>query len=63
MLAQRKKESGLYTNKWIWYKMYQQTEKEAIERLKVPRRYDFELRLKYWNDPDYPFDWTEGDFC
>lgn len=47
----------------IEHKIYQQTEKEAIERLRVPRRYDFELRLRYWNDPDYPFDWTEGAFC
>lgn len=19
--------------------------------------------VKYWEDPDYPFDWTEGEFC
>lgn len=41
--------------------LYKKTEAEAIRRLKVYRPYHCEAN--YWNDPDYMFDWTEGDFC
>ena len=41
--------------------LYKKTEAEAIRRFKVYRPYHCEAN--YWNDPDYMFDWTEGDFC
>lgn len=40
--------------------LYAKTEKEARKRFKVWERYDFSVN--YWNDPDYLFDWTEGEF-
>lgn len=40
--------------------IYSKTEKEAMKRFKVPNRFD--IKVEYWNDPDYLFDWTEGDF-
>ena len=36
-------------------------EKQAQKRFHV---YERSWRdVKYWEDPDYPFDWTEGEFC
>lgn len=40
--------------------LYDKTEREAARRFGVPRGYRPDER--YWNDPDYLFDWTEGDF-
>lgn len=42
------------------HKIYMETEMKAKERFKVYRREAFVP--KYWEDPDYPFDWTEGEF-
>lgn len=42
------------------HKEYAKSEAEAARRLRVPRGYVMEL--KYWDDPDYLFDWTEGEF-
>ena len=40
---------------------YSETEKVAIKRFGLIRGY--EPSFKYWNDPDFFFDWTEGEFC
>lgn len=40
--------------------IYAKTEKEAMKRYRLFNRFDIEV--KYWNDPDYFFDWTEGKF-
>ena len=40
---------------------YSETEKVAIKRFGIIRGY--EPSFKYWNDPDFFFDWTEGEFC
>ena len=40
--------------------IYSKTEKEARLKLKVCEPYH--MGLKYWNDSDYLFDWTEGEF-
>ena len=40
--------------------VFQKTEIEATKRFHLNP--SFNLRVKYWNDPDYPVDWTEGDF-
>ena len=40
---------------------YAETEKNAIKKFKIYRGY--EMEMKYWNDPDYLFDWTEGEFA
>ena len=40
--------------------IYQKTEMDACNRLHLPPTYIW--RVKYWNDPDYPVDWTEGEF-
>ena len=40
--------------------VYQKTEMEACRRFHLKPAFDW--RLNYWNDPDYPVDWTEGDF-
>jgi hypothetical protein len=40
---------------------YFETEKTAKKKFNVYDYYIFE-GIKYWNDPDYPVDWTEGDF-
>ena len=42
------------------HKVYDKTEKEAIQRFGVIKGY--EMSMPYWNDPDYLFDWTEGEF-
>lgn len=41
--------------------LYAKTEREAMERFKVCQSYHYDQ--KYWDDPDYMFDWTEGEFC
>lgn len=33
----------------------------TIKRFGIIRGY--EPSFKYWNDPDFFFDWTEGEFC
>lgn len=43
------------------HRLYAETEKQARERFKVYERCWCEP--KYWEDPNYPFDWTEGEFC
>lgn len=40
---------------------YSETEKVALKRFGIIRGY--EPSFKYWNDPDFFFDWTEGEFC
>lgn len=43
------------------HRIYNEKEKQARKRFKI---YDSRgVNVKYWEDPDYPFDWTEGDFC
>lgn len=43
------------------HKEYDEQEKQARKRFHV---YERSWRdAKYWEDPDYPFDWTEGEFC
>lgn len=40
---------------------YFETEKKAKEKFKAYNHYIFD-DIKYWNDPDAPIDWTEGEF-
>lgn len=40
---------------------YQETLKKARAKFRVFEQ-SYEMMLKYWNDPDYLFDWTEGEF-
>ena len=43
------------------HKEYDEQEKQAQRCFHV---YERSWRdAKYWEDPDYPFDWTEGEFC
>jgi hypothetical protein len=42
------------------HRIYEEKEKQARKRFKVDERYW--SGEKYWEDPDYPFDWTEGEF-
>lgn len=41
--------------------IYTKTEQEARNRLNVHERSPY-IKEKFWNDPDYLFDWTEGEF-
>lgn len=41
--------------------IYAKTEADARERLHVYERSPY-VKEKFWNDPDYLFDWTEGEF-
>lgn len=43
------------------HKEYDEQEKQARKRFHVYERSWHDA--KYWEDPDYPFDWTEGEFC
>lgn len=43
------------------HRIYNEKEKQARKRFKIYDSHGF--NVKYWEDPDYPFDWTEGDFC
>ena len=43
------------------HRIYAEKEKQARKRFHVPERPWY--TVKYWEDPNYPFDWTEGDFC
>lgn len=43
------------------HKEYNEKEKLARERFHVHER--LWCKEEYWEDPDYPFDWTEGEFC
>ena len=48
---------------WIPIDHVKYKESEEAARNKY-RLYDYPIfhDIKYWNDPDYPIDWTEGDF-
>ena len=41
--------------------IYKAKEQLAKERFHVHER--LWCKERYWEDPDYPFDWTEGEFC
>ena len=41
--------------------IYSKTEKAAFDRWGHMPWIDFETH--HWNDPEYPIDWTEGEFC
>ena len=43
------------------HREYNEKEKLAKERFHVHER--LWCKERYWEDPDYPFDWTEGEFC
>lgn len=43
------------------HREYYEKEKLAKERFRVHERIWSDE--KSWEDPDYPFDWTEGEFC
>lgn len=43
------------------HREYYEKEKLAKERFHVHERIWGDE--KSWEDPDYPFDWTEGEFC
>ena len=43
------------------HREYNENEKLAKERFHVHDRIWGDE--KSWEDPDYPFDWTEGEFC
>ena len=43
------------------HRIYAEKEKQARKRFHVPERPWY--TVKYWEDPNYPFDWTEGEFC
>lgn len=43
------------------HREYNENEKLAKERFHVHERIWGDE--KSWEDPDYPFDWTEGEFC
>lgn len=43
------------------HKIYAEKEEQARRRFRI---YERPWRdVTYWEDPDYPFDWTEGEFC
>lgn len=41
---------------------YFETEAKARRAFPYDGSYFYEFDHKHWNDPDYPIDWTEGDF-
>ena len=43
------------------HREYNEKEKLARERFHVHER--LWCKEEYWEDLDYPFDWTEGEFC
>ena len=43
------------------HREYNEKEKLEKERFHVHER--LWCKERYWEDPDYPFDWTEGEFC
>lgn len=43
------------------HREYNEKEKLVKERFHVHER--LWCKERYWEDPDYPFDWTEGEFC
>lgn len=51
---------SLYSFKFC-HREYNEKEKLAKERFHVHERIWSDE--KSWEDPDYPFDWTEGEFC
>ena len=55
----REEEADLFTP--FNHKEYAEKEKDAFRKFKVYRGYS--VSVKYWSDPDYMFDWTEGEFC
>lgn len=40
--------------------IYAETEERARDKFHIYRA--FNLEIHYWNDPDYPFDWTDQEF-
>ena len=54
-----KEEAELYTP--IDHLEYQKTENDARKKYHVCD-FDWVRTINYWRDPDYPFDWTEGEF-
>jgi hypothetical protein len=50
---------------WIPFnhKEYFKSQVEARNRLGAWDLYVHDYTPKYWNDPDYKVDWTEGEFC
>lgn len=53
------KEAEIYTP--FCHRKYAEKEKQARRRFHVYDRNGD--NIKYWEDPDYLFDWTEGEFC
>lgn len=43
------------------HKEYDEQKKQAQRRFHVYEKSWCDVM--YWEDPDYPFDWTEGEFC
>lgn len=43
------------------HKEYREKERRARECFHVYERPWY--GIKYWEDPDFPFDWMEGEFC
>lgn len=52
-------EAEIYTP--FCHRIYNEGERQACRRFKIYERHW--THIKYWEDPDYPFDWTEGEFC
>ena len=52
-------EAEIYTP--FCHRLYNEGERQACRRFKIYERHW--THIKYWEDPDYPFDWTEGEFC
>lgn len=43
------------------HKEYREKERRARECFHAYERPWY--GIKYWEDPDFPFDWMEGEFC
>ena len=52
-------EAEIYTP--FCHRLYAEKERQARSRFNVYEKIWGEI--KYWEDPDYPFDWMEGEFC
>lgn len=50
------------TNFYFNHIEYFQTQQVAKKKFGVYGSYHFD-DIKYWNDPDYLIDWTEGEFA
>lgn len=61
-LSMMKLNNGMYNVHYAFcHREYNEKEKLAKERFHVHER--LWCKERYWEDPDYPFDWTEGEFC